>query len=568
VPHHPTLAPRPPTRRRRRTAAVRSALAAALALISGLALASSASALEQQLAVARTDAFGFSVAVQGDTLVVGALAQSNGAGAAYVYQRTGDTWNQTAKLVPTDSAIGDSFGQSVAIDGDTIAVGAPEATIGNNVGQGAVYTFTRSGIPNRTESAKLTASDGAAFYGFGNSVAISGETIVAGAPFTAVGKNTGQGAVYTFTRVGAAARTETAKLTASDGVTDAELGHSVAIDGDTVVAGARGDTIGGNARQGSAYTFASSGANARTETAKLTASNGLSGAQFGQSVAIDGDTILVGAPSAFVGGVAKGAVYTFTRTGASARTENATLSASDGTTGSFLGFSVAIDPDTILAGASEDTIGTNTAQGSAYTFSRTGLPGRRQAGKLSDADGATNDFFGFSVALDAGTTVVGAAGRGEVSVFFSPAPPPPPVAPPSSSPPPPPAVSPVLSKLTVNPRTIHHSNGSLRSKSPARGAISFTLSMPATVRLSVAESLTGRMTGSRCIKPTRANNRKRHCTRTITVRRVAVRGTGGTNSIPLAGRTLHIGSYRLTATPTNGTGGTGTARSTTFRIVK
>jgi hypothetical protein len=538
-----------------------------LALLGALAVASPASALEQQISVASTDAFGFSVAVQGDTLVVGALEQANGAGAAYVYQRTGDTWNQTTKLVPSDSAVGDAFGQTVAIDGDTIVVGAPDATIGNNVGRGAAYTFTRTGAPNRTQTSKLTASDGAAFYEFGASVAISGDTIVVGSPLVAVGKNTGQGAVYAFTRAGAAARTETAKLTASDGVADAELGRSVAIDGDTIVAGARGDMIGGNALQGSAYTFASSGASARTETAKLTASNGLPGAQFGQSVAISGDTILAGAPSAFIGGVAKGAVYTFTRTGARARTENGTLSASDGTTGSFLGFSVAINADTILAGASEDTIGKNTGQGSAYTFSRTGLAERRQTGKLSDTDGATNDFFGFSVALDADTTVVGAAARGVVSVFFSPAPLPPPP-PPPASPPPQPAANPVLSRLAVNPRKIHHNKRSSHSKSSRTGAITFTLSVPATVRLTFAESLPGRMAGTRCVEPTRANDGKRHCLRMIIVRTVVVGGHGGTNIIPLAARTLRIGGYRLTATPTDPSGATGTPRSAAFRVVK
>jgi hypothetical protein len=92
--------------------------------------------------------------------------------------------------------------------------------------------------------------------------------------------------------------------------------------------------------------------------------------------------------------------------------------------------------------------------------------------------------------------------------------------------------------------------------------------MSATVRLSFAESLTGRMAGRRCIKPTRANNSKRHCMRMITVRRLAVPGKAGTNIIRFAGRTLPIGSYRLTATPTSAPGGTGTARTKTFRIVK
>jgi hypothetical protein len=123
------------------------------------------------------------------------------------------------------------------------------------------------------------------------------------------------------------------------------------------------------------------------------------------------------------------------------------LSASDGSDKALLGWSVATDADTILAGAPTETVDHNLQQGSAYTFSRTGPAARRQTGELRDSDGAANDLFGLSVALDAGATVVGAPIRGEVSVFFSPASPPPP-----PPPPPPPAAKPVLSKLAVNPR--------------------------------------------------------------------------------------------------------------------
>ena len=295
-------------------------------------------------------------------------------------------------------------------------------------------------------------------------MAIDGDTIVAGAPVTTIGSNAHQGALYTFTREGRAARTETAKLTASDGVAQATLGASVGIDGDTIVGGAPGAFAGANV-EGAAYTFARTGAIERTETAKLNALFGRAGDDLGQSVAIDGDTIVTGAPGATVGGVAKGAVYTFTRSGASARTETGTLSTSDGSDKALLGYSVAIDADRILAGAPTQTVGENLQQGSAYTFSRTGPPARRQTGELSDSDGATNDVFGLSVAVDADTTVVGAPVRAEVSVFFSSASASPPPAPGSSSSPPPPplappAANPVLSKLAVNPRTIHHQSGS------------------------------------------------------------------------------------------------------------
>ena len=412
MPRNPILAPRTRARRGRLVAALRPSGAAALALLLVLALASPASALEQQISVSGNDSLGFSVAVQGDTLVLGTL-QPNDVGVVSVYQRAGDSWEQTAKLTASDSTPGDLFGASVAIDGDTILVGGPGATIGKNAHQGAVYSFSRTGPATRTETAKLTVSDGAAFDELGASLAIGGDTIVAGAPLSTVGNNARQGALYTFTRAGAAARTETAKLTASDGVAQALLGSSVAIDGDTIVGGAPSATVGANV-QGAAYTFARTGATARTETAELTSSHGQAGDLLAWSVAISGDTIVAGAPAATVGGVAKGAVYTFTRSGASARTETGTLSASDGSEKANTGFTVAIDDDTILAGAPTQTIGINLRQGAAYTFARTGAEARRQTGELSDADGAVNDLFGLSVALDSGTTIIGAPGRGEV----------------------------------------------------------------------------------------------------------------------------------------------------------
>jgi hypothetical protein len=162
--------------------------------------------------------------------------------------------------------------------------------------------------------------------------------------------------------------------------------------------------------------------------------------------------------------------------------------------------------------------------------------------------------------------VVGAPLLGAVSVFFSPAPPPP-----TPPPPPPPTEKPVLSKLAVNPRTIHLASS--RPKPPRTGAITFTLSTAATVRLSFANTLRGRTAASRCTKPTRANRRQLNCRRVITVRSFTFDGKGGTNTIALAGnlfgRTpLPIGRYRLRATPTSASGVNGTARKTTFRIVK
>jgi hypothetical protein len=232
---------------------------------------------------------------------VGAPGDDSGRGAVYVFARSGDSWTQRAKLTASDGATGDQLGLSVAIDGDAIVAGAPHDDFGGTTGLGSAYTFARTGPAARTETAKLTASDAAGGDQLGWSVAIEGDVIVAGAYSDDIGANEGQGSAYTFARTGPVARTQAGKLTASDGATGDHLGVSVAIEGDAIVAGAADDGVGANADQGSAYTFARTGPAARTETAKLTASDGAAGDVLGVSVAIDGDAIVAGAPFDNVG---------------------------------------------------------------------------------------------------------------------------------------------------------------------------------------------------------------------------------------------------------------------------
>jgi hypothetical protein len=219
---------------------------------------------------AALDEFGTSVAVSGDTVVVGApfdrIGGNKDQGSAYVFVKPGSGWTTTstftAKLTASDGAGGDRFGSSVAVSGDTVVVGAPRADIGVPAdNRGAAYVFVKpsGGWSNMTETAKLTASDGAVDDQFGYSVAISGDTVVVGAPLAEIGSNTNQGAAYVFVKpsAGWSDMTETAKLTASDGAADDYFGFSVAISGDTVVVGAPRDDIGGNTNQGSAYVFGS-----------------------------------------------------------------------------------------------------------------------------------------------------------------------------------------------------------------------------------------------------------------------------------------------------------------------
>ena len=180
-------------------------------------LAAPAQALEQTLVASDGEAgdyLGGDVAVDGDTAVVGATQNFVGPGLVYVFTRDGDVWTQTARLQGSDTQAGDAFGQNVAIDGDTIVVGAPRHLNGSADDEaGAVYTFTRGGDPNREETAKLTIeSPATADARLGSGVAIDGGVIAASAPAEGNTGSGGYGAVYLFDRTGDADRNQKARF--------------------------------------------------------------------------------------------------------------------------------------------------------------------------------------------------------------------------------------------------------------------------------------------------------------------------------------------------------------------
>ncbi len=328
-----------------------------------------------------SDLFGTSVAISGDTVVVGASHDDVGAnleqGSAYVFVRSGAIWTQQARLTASDAAAGDDFGISVAVSGDTVVVGDNDIFAG--IALGSAYVFVRSGT-TWTQQAKLTGSDGAASERFGSSVAMTGDTVVVGAYGDDVGANTNQGSAYVFVRSGTN-WTQQAQLTASDAAAGDDFGISVAVSGDTVVVGAYLDDVGANTNQGSAYVFVRSGTN-WTQQAQLTASDGAASDLFGQSVAISGDTVVIGVP--FGATIAQGSAYVFVR-GGSAWSQQAHLTASDGAAFGLLGYSVVISGDAVVVGAP-------STQGSAYVFIRSGTTWTQQA-KLTASDGAAGDSF-------------------------------------------------------------------------------------------------------------------------------------------------------------------------------
>ena len=195
---------------------------------------------------AASDKFGFSVSVDGDTVVVGSRedntrAGGHNAGSAYVFVRSGTSWSQQAKLTASDGADNDAFGYSVSVDGDTVAVGAVTGHSTASVNAGAAYVFVRSGRTSWTQQAKLDASDGADWDYFGCSVSVDGDTVVVGAPEDDTAAGINAGAAYVFVRsepFGLPIWIQQAKLTASDGGRLGPFGESVSVDGHTIVVGA------------------------------------------------------------------------------------------------------------------------------------------------------------------------------------------------------------------------------------------------------------------------------------------------------------------------------------------
>jgi hypothetical protein len=329
--------------------------------------------------------------------------------------QTGDPWAQLAKFSTTGS-FPFYFGTSVAISGDIVAVGAPY-TNNNQYGSGVVYVYVKpaTGWANMTQAAVLYSSVSSSCDNFGASVSISGNTIVVGNRqnfFTCI--PSGPGAAYVYVEPAGGWRgslTETAKLTASDGVMGDALGNSVSLSANTVVAGAPSAFPSA----GAAYVFAepAGGWTSANQTAKLTSSDGQGGDSFGLSVSIRGSTVVVGAPDAPIGANAvQGAAYVFIKpaSGWANGTQLAKLTASDGNTAAILGQSVSISGNTIVAGAPGTVIGRNFSQGAAYTFVEPtgGWSNMTQTAKLTETVGYAGDLLGTAVSIDGNTVAAGA----------------------------------------------------------------------------------------------------------------------------------------------------------------
>jgi len=366
---------------------------------------------------------------------VGGAMDGSGAtdsGAVYVFHREATGWVQEAFLKASDAAASDAFGWSVALDGDLLVVGAPAEA---RTGRGAAYVFRRvSG--EWSEQARIEATDGDPGDAFGRSVAIAGDTVAVGAPLDDGPDDTAtdSGAVHVF---GPSGRDWVlgASLQASNAGDDDEFGTAVALAGDRLVVGAPGEnsgpiTVGGAEEDdsapdaGAAHVFLRSGLG-WTQEAYLKASNTGANDGFGTAVAIHGDLVVVGAPGESSAtssplddeAPSAGAAYTFARVDGS-WTRGSYLKTASPRAFDLFGTSVAVLGDLVIVGAvtQAGAVTTLTAEvpalsksGAFYLFAADG--DLRLLGAMKAANIGPSDVFGGALGLSADYLVVGAPGE-------------------------------------------------------------------------------------------------------------------------------------------------------------
>jgi hypothetical protein len=366
---------------------------------------------------AKGDEFGFAVALSadGNTVLVGAIyhatAISSYCGSAFVFARDGMLWREQAELIASDGAVFDQFGGSVALsaDGNTALIGAQYHVTTGGQETGSVYAFERSGSQWGAQQ-EFTSSDGTGGDEFGYYVALSGDggTALIGAPDHATASGADAGSAYVFVN-GGTHWSQQVELSATDAAAYTTFGYSVAMsgDGNTAIVGAPGGHFYLGQLEGSAYVYVKSGTN-WGEEAELTANDGTFNDEFGDSVAINGDgtTALVGAPNRTTTSVQyAGSVYVFVSSGTN-WSQQAELTSADGEPEDNFGFETALSADgkSALVGAAYE----NTEAGSAYLFTSNGTlwsPGPELTGGIT---ASAFDQFGFSIAYDGTTAIVGA----------------------------------------------------------------------------------------------------------------------------------------------------------------
>lgn len=350
--------------------------------------------------------FGHAVAISGDTAIIGAHVDDDlgyQSGSAYIFRWDGNQWNEEAKLLAADGHGSDQFGYSVDIEGDLAVVGAVRGD-GNEGSSGSAYIFRRNDTQWMQE-AKVFATDGMIFDNFGCSVGLSGDAVVIGAEKDDVpGFDFGSAYVFRF-NPDRLAWVEEAKLIASDGDAEDYFGGSVTISGSVIMIGAKaGD--GNIPDSGSVYAF--NWDDTRwIESAKLAAADGNMGDKFGYSVSISGDRVAIGAVIGDGNYSDTGAAYIFGSDG-SRWLDEAKVVAADGMFLDYFGYSIRLSSDLAVIGAPWDDDGSSSKIGSVYVFKREGYTNWAEQAKLTASDAAAFDMLGYSVAVESDKALIGA----------------------------------------------------------------------------------------------------------------------------------------------------------------
>ncbi len=388
------------------------------------------------------DQFGFAEELAGNTLFVAApfntpAGGNRGQGAIYVYLKPAGGWSSTstyvAKLTASDGEADDNLGGgalAASSDGNTIVAGAcgQNHPCKNSTGKAYVFVKPKTGWADMTETAQLYASDISIANGFGQSVGMSGDTVVVGAPIANIGSNLQQGAAYVYVKPtgGWTSMTEAAKLTASDGKGNDIFGEVSAGGGGAVIFVGAPNAVINKAHVGAGYIYVRPSGGWQTTstfTAKLTSTDGANGDGLGvcQSgsacISSDGNTVLAGAPQwngLQIFGSGKAYIFVKPTSGWANMTQTAELTASDELYGDAFGWSVAIDSSMAVLGS----VRANGLQGKAYIYSKPSTGWQTTAqfrAEFSGSDSGLGDWFGYSVALSGTTSVVGARANRWVS---------------------------------------------------------------------------------------------------------------------------------------------------------
>lgn len=303
-----------------------------------------------------SDKFGWSLACDGTTLVVGAPGASSGSGpgAVYIFNKGSSGWVQSQKLTASGGSNGDNFGWSVALYENTIAVGAKwKSYDGTDTRSGGVYIFTKSGTTWSQQGGVIEAPTPCKDHYFGTSVSLSGSTLAVGEPNSVepglICSHAGggyYGAVYIYTTNGSSWSYKKT-ITASDYAQNNYFGEAVSLDSGTIAIGARGYS----SNRGSVYIFTGS-STSWTEQIKIQAAIPIIGSNFGSSLSLSGTRLLIGAPTDSILETNSGAVYLFSGSGSSWQQSGDAIRAATPVANQYLGNSINLSGDMFVVGIS------------------------------------------------------------------------------------------------------------------------------------------------------------------------------------------------------------------------